>query len=372
MELLKTYKSNTCGNTWKIDDKSILLLCKIFIATISIAHLLRAGMGVYFHEIDSYVLPAISMQYRHSLIITQEDIEQAKIDFEDYYYEIDDYDDLRSSKLSRINEDEWVAFYFPVYTMFCMPAKLILQLLNCNQARAFTITNAICIITALIIVYRYFNVKPVDKLLTLILLAISPIHMYIEYISAEAFMFSLITISLVLYSNGKYKSAALSVSIAGMCNPTVMGIGIVMVLEYLVKMFLNRKNVKIFSAKNILSTIEYACFYMPRLIPFIFNYLLIKKGNPTIDGATLTDYGKRFISYLFSNDIGFFSFAPFTLLIFLALIPVIVIRKKYKLLPYAGFVFAPMAAYSLMIYIDVYLHSVQDILCGHIRRLFLL
>lgn len=52
-----------------------------------------------FSEVDSYVLPSISIQYRHSIIMTQADIDQAKIDFPNLYSNVNCYDDLRASKL---------------------------------------------------------------------------------------------------------------------------------------------------------------------------------------------------------------------------------------------------------------------------------
>ena len=48
-------------------------------------------------------------------------------------------------------------------------------------------------------------------------------------------MFALVTVSLVQYCNGHYKSSALFLSIASMANSTIMAVGIVMVAEYLIK-----------------------------------------------------------------------------------------------------------------------------------------
>lgn len=345
-------KSTFWGNEKTDINKLILLVCKFFIFAVSLSYLLSALSKVYYHEIDSYMLPVLSMQYRNTIVITQEDIERAKIDFPELYIDINGFDDLRSSGLNKINDNEWLSFYFPAYSAVCLPAKLILQALNMDQSKAFTITNAFFVTIALIAVYRYLNVKPAEKLIALILLAVSPIYMYIEYISSEAFIYSMIIISLLLYSNGKYKTSAFVLSAASMNNPTVMGIGIVMVAEYLIKMFRNRNQVKIFSVQNIVATIKYASCYLICLVPFIVNYIYLRTGNPTSGGATLKDYGERFIAYLFSVDIGFFSFAPVTLLLFFVLIGITVLKKKYQLLVYPGFVLLPMMAYSLMIYID--------------------
>ncbi len=354
MKLIRSFfRTSEKGEEKKYTQSGLLLLfCRIIILGITISYILKAFSPVYYHEIDSYVLPTVAMEYRHSLIITQEDIDRAKVDFPEYYEKVDGFDSLRSSGLVKITDDKWLAFYFPSYSMFCIPLKLLLQALGADQIWAFTATNALFVVAALIYLYRRLKVPPVFKLLSVLLFVVSPIEMYIHYISAEAVMFSLIAISLVMYSNEKYRLSALLLSVAGMTNPTVMGIGIVMVAVYLVKMFLNRKNVKIFSGKNVLGTIKYACCYIPCLVPFIFNAVCIGTGNPTSGGTTLADYGERVLTYLFDVNTGFFSFAPLTLIVFLVLVVISLIKKDLSALIYAGFLIAPVLAYSLMIYIN--------------------
>lgn len=328
------------------------LFCIVVIAAFSLSCILQAISETFSHEIDSYMLPALSIQYRHSIIITQEDIDRARIDFPDQYTNVYDFDSLRSSRLVKITEDKWLAYYFPLYTLACVPLKMLFQLIGADQANAFSATNALLVISALIYLYRKLDVSFHYKLLAVLLYSLSPIYMYIRYISAEAAMFSLITITLVMYSNRKYKSAAFLISAASMPNPTVMGIGIVMVTEYLVKMFRNRETVKIFSRKNILDVLKYGCCYVPCLIPFIVNFLLIRTGNPTSGGATLKDYGARVLTYFFDISWGFSSFAPVTLMTFIVLTIVLIKKKSPGAIVYAGFLLLPVLAYSLMIYIN--------------------
>lgn len=345
-------KEEPSANRKLTADKMILLLCKTIIFAISLSYMLKAFSFVYYHEIDSYVLPMISAQYRHTLIITQEDIYRAQEDFPDYYVKIDDFDSLRSSKLSKITDDRWVAFYFPSYSLMCLPLKMLFQLIGINQAWAFTVMNALFVISALIYMYRKLNVSAAYKLLAVLLFIISPIYMYIEYISAEAMMFSLITIALVMFSNKQYRTAAFLIAVASMTNPTVMAFGIVMVIDYFIKMYGNRKNVKILSKENIISVVKYGCCYLPCLIPFAFNFLTIGTGNPTASGATLKDYWSRVLSYFFDVNLGFFSFAPMTLCAFFILLAISLKRHQLDSLVYAGFLIGPVLAYSLMIYMN--------------------
>lgn len=333
-------------------EELIRLFTIVVLLASALSFVIRAMLcRVNYHEIDSYILPAEALEYRQTLILTQADIDSAKADFPYYYEYVDDFDSLRCSRLTKITEDKWIAFYFPLYTYACMPLKLLFQLVGFDQMRAFTLMNAAFVIFALIFVYKKLNVSPGMKLLAVSLLAVSPIFMYIQYVSAEAFIFSMIMVAMVLYTNGYYKTSALLIALASMPNPTVMGIGIVMVAEYFVKMIRGRKEVKIFSKKNILRTLAYGSCYVPCLIPFIFNYLTIGSGNPTSGGAALYDYPERFFSYLFDTDIGFFSFAPLVLILFFVLIVISLVKKKFNALVYGGFVLAPVAAYSLMSFI---------------------
>ncbi|MGN1339180.1 MAG: hypothetical protein ACI4WS_02700, partial [Oscillospiraceae bacterium] len=333
-------------------DGLLLLSCRVIILGMAILYLVKSFIGTYYHEIDSYVLPTISIEYRHSFIITQEDIDRAKLDYPQYYEDVEDYDSLRCSRLTKVTEDEWISFYFPSYSICCMPLKLIFQIIGADQAWAFTVTNALFVITALIYMYNKLKVPPLFRLLAVLLFVLSPLDLYIQYISAEAMMFSLVTIALVMYCNQKYHLSALLISVTSMTNPTVMGFGIVMVLAYLVKMFRNHKQVHIFSRQNILATLKYACCFLPCFIPFIFNFIVIGSGNPTDSGGTLTDYGARVLSYLFDVNLGFFSLAPLTLVVFLVLFVISLIKKDYSILVWGGFLIFPVLAYSLMIHIN--------------------
>lgn len=334
-------------------EKILLMFCKVIIVGIALSFLMKAFFGAcYYHEPDSYMLPTISMQYRQTLIITQADIDQAKIDYPTIFEEVDDFDTMRSSKLVKSTETEWVSFYFPVYAFLCMPAKLVLQLCGMEQFRAFLITNALFVIAALIFAYKGLKCSPFVKFMTIALLAASPIHMYIQYISCEAMLYSMIIISLTLYQRRKLKLSALVLSFASMANPTIMGIGIAMVGDYFVRMIADRKKVKILSAENILRTLKYGCSFVPCLIPFAFNFIFIGSGNPTAGGATLTDLGYRFLAYLFDINLGFFSFAPVTLIVFFVFVGISLKNKRWYAITVASMLLITMLAFSLMIFID--------------------
>lgn len=82
---------------------------------------------------------------------------------------------------------------------------MLFQLAGWNQAYAFTLTSAAFVILALIYMYRHLNLPPLFRLFAVLLFYGSPIKQYIHYLSAQAMMFSLVLISLVMYSNGHSK-----------------------------------------------------------------------------------------------------------------------------------------------------------------------
>lgn len=186
-------------------DAVILLISRFLVLALVISYLYEGTYTIMYHEIDSYVLPAEAMQYRHSLTLTQEDIDHAAEDLPQYYINIDEFDDLRSAKLVIKSEDEWLPYYFPSYSIACLPLKMLFQLAGWNQAYAFTLTSAAFVVLALIYMYRHLNVPPLFRLFAVLLFYGSPIKQYIHYLSAEAMMFSLVLISLVMYSNGHSK-----------------------------------------------------------------------------------------------------------------------------------------------------------------------
>ena len=112
---------------------------RVFMICIGIWALLTTAMSnPNYMEIDSYVLPIVSIQHRGSIIMQQQDIDQAKIDFPDLYFGVNNYDTLRLSRLRKIDDNHWVSFYFPVYAIVCLPVKLILTFFRLNQQQAFT------------------------------------------------------------------------------------------------------------------------------------------------------------------------------------------------------------------------------------------
>lgn len=337
-----------------ISDKKINIVCLCLIVLFAMLLMVRSLFGpIWYHEIDTNVLPVISLQYRGSLLINQSDIEQAQIDFPEWYDNIQSYDDLRSSKLVKVTETEWMSFYFQLYPMLVLPVKLIFQLFGIGQMRAFLVTNTLLILAALWTVYKKLNTSPKRKLLALVLLMLSPIVFYNNYLCYETLMFSFVTISLVMYSRGSYKLSALFLSLAGMPNPTVMTIGMVMIAEYLIRICWENRALGFIGIvkKKFKDVVLYGVCYVPCLIPFAFQFLY--RGQTTfVAGGEAGNIWIRLLTYLFDPTLGFFTFAPLQLLLFFVMVVVAICRKRYEAIPWAAFLLSVLCAVSLMYHIN--------------------
>lgn len=331
------------ANIWLLILFSFLIICNASMGTLS------------YNEIDSNALPVISLQYRGSVLMEQQDIDQARTDFPFLYDGIYTYDDLRSSKLIKVTDETWLSYYFPIYPLFCIPVKVAFSIMGLPQERTFSVTNAMLVIFALYVVLRYLKVTDRQKLFLLLLLMINPVIFYINYICYEAFMFSMVTVSLVLYYNKCKKRSAFLLSLAGMSNSAVMAIGLLMVAEYVIEMFAaNRGRTWGNLVKNNLKeTVLYAISFIPCFAQYIAIYTslgTVERGTHMM--ATTGYYGARFLTYLFDPTVGFFTFAPLQILFFIYCILVIIRLKKWKALVRGMFLVAAVAAFSLVVHIN--------------------
>lgn len=293
-----------------------------------------AAMSVFdYSEVDSYMLPSISLQYRHSMIITQEDILQAKEDFPDIYKNVNSYDDLRASRLVKIDEEHWLPYYFPLFAILSMPIKLLLAFMHLDQQKCFALTAALFLSIGIIMVYKNALQKDRRQFWIIPMLLISPIWLYIRYISAEALMCGLILTALVFWDRERYRPAALIISITCTMNPTIMGIGIVLFIEQFIKE-LSKDNKFLLKKDGLVRQLLLCACYIPSLVPFAINKYYTGKWNLTmmspvkITGDSLP---QRALEYFFDLNLGAASFALLTVLLFFAAFVYSAAKKKLHL-----------------------------------------
>jgi len=287
------------------------------------------------------------------IVITQEDIDKAREDFPDLYKDVYTYEDLRTSKLLKIDEENWMSFYFPFYALLSLPIKLLLQAFQLNQSKAFVITNVILNIFALYYFFMVYKRKSgffSASLWTLLLLA-NPILLYYRFISAECTLFSLMLMSMVLWSENKYKKSALLISIASTMNPTAMGTGIFLFTDYALSYWKNNRG-NLFQKNNVLDMFQLICCYVPSLIPFLINYHYFGVFYPSSNLATVKGLFTRFLAYIFDLNLGLASISIFLILLFIASFIYSVYKKEWKLFIQSGSVLFTILLFSITVHIN--------------------
>lgn len=236
-----------------------------------------------------------------------QDIVRAREDFPILYEEVYGYDDLRANKLIQAAPDKWLPFYFSVYSILCLPVKIVLQILNISQDRCFVLTNSILIGVALYMVACRLKTSGLLRMLALFMFIISPIYYYNNLISYESCMFSFVTVGMVMYANQKRNVSAVCISIAGMMNTGILAIAIIMIVEYLVKIIKSESSFRTLIINYWKETLQYALCYTPALVYPMLQKFYLKK----MVFAKFTDYTwwlERIRTYLFDFSIGFPSF----------------------------------------------------------------
>lgn len=309
-------------------------------------------------EMDSYMMPIISLEQRMSFFINQSDIDKARLDFPNLYSGVMGYNDLRSSKLIVIESNKWLGWYFPTYSIAALPVKLILKTLRLNQSYTLLLTNVLFYVIALIVVLKKLKITESKRLLLIILLICNPIFFYtIVWGSAESFIFSLVVMSLVFFSNKQYKTAGLLVSIAGSLNPTIMIYGAVIIVSYFVELF-KKNNVKqmyevIQILKNkFLEILKLGLCFVPSIVPFIFYYFAVGKLSVTAFAGTTNFLFERFYTYLFDLNLGIFPYFPVALILFFIIIFRGLFLRNTTAMLYLVAFFGTIFTYSMMLHIN--------------------
>ncbi len=306
---------------YKVSEKSSKYF-EIFGLCCMVVILLWSILRPYiFMEVDSYALPVISIQSRGSIVMTSDDIARAKIDFPSLYGQVNTFDDLRSAKLNKLDDNHWMAYYFPVYAFFCLPIKLLLQFLKLNQEYCFAITNALSFCAVLMYIIkkrigaRYF-----------LLMLISPVWAYLYYIGAEPVMFSASILVMLLWKQKKFKRAIIVSSVIAMLNPTYIGVGGFIFIDYFIVLvqdaYRGDKTIRgILGKMDKWNAVLAAGCFFPFFIPFLFNLIKLGTLNPTIGiiaRYTVDTWADRVFAYFFDMNLGLASISPVIPMLFIA------------------------------------------------------
>ncbi len=339
---------------------------KIDLKKIAIGYLLVFGIVMLIYcsvnqpepigEWDDYSLPVASILNDHNFSINAKDVMVYKSLYPKWYQYVDSYSLSGYKTIDGKGEIPW---YFPTYAIACIPFTIILDLLDLPTIYAFPYTNLAVLMTALFVIYKYLDCDDKRKNLLLVLLTINPIVFYIGWASSEVFIYSMLSIGLVFWYNSWYKRAAFFVSLAGMLNPTIMSIGIVMIIEYIVKLIRDKGKKEQWGAyiKKCLPTlIRYGCCYIIGIVPMIYNFYHTGHINLT---ASLSGFTKsnesvlsRFWAYILDLNYGLLPYYSVLLIVSVIVLVMSVVKKQWRCLQWIATFLLNVILYSVMIHIN--------------------
>ena len=313
----------------------------------------------FWGEADSYIIATISIQQHCSLDIRDTDIrqfeaegypgflvEETKNKFENRHYINDIYG----------RQYPW---YMGTYSASIFPIKIINRLFNIPQTYVYHASNVLYYSLALLAVYLFFKQARINVFLAVLLLSCSPAFVYISWVSAEVFIYSLITVSLVFFINGNRHLAAFFMSVAATMNITICAFSLIIIADYFFSVYNNEKKLggslilTTAIRRNWKKTLAIAICFFPALITPLWNLYHYHKITPQLSMARYDYFWlKRFVAYLFDLNFGFLPYFPILLLLFFCtVIAGICKRKRQTILPALGF-FIIVFLYSAMEHIN--------------------
>ena len=283
-----------------------------------------------FGEWDDYSFPIVSMLKEHRISVTERTIEGVKEWlYPGWGWMIDGY------KLSGMftADGGQLPWYFPVYAVVCMPAVLVLKRLSIPPMHAFPITNIAVVTVALIIAGCALKTDNKRRTLLVLALAVHPAVFYISNISAESLIYAFMIIGCTFWHNRWYRPAAVMISLAGMLNPTIMIIGVVMIFEYLEhEGYYSNPFKNLIDPKKWRGLITFGICFLPELVPMGYNYYHTGHINLTAATKELVTGNEttfqRAWAYLSDLNYGMFPYFPIMCVIALMLMLLVLIRIK--------------------------------------------
>lgn len=304
-------------------------------------------------ECDDYALAAVSIMNDGTFGVSGEDIAL----YRELFAEWKDYPVALSGRFTRGGEE--LTFYFPTYSMACMPLLLLFRGLSFRLVYAFPLTNLISWSAMLWVVSRCLHLDERKKFLLILLLSSGTVCPYFSWPSAEVFIAALLGCSLVFWCNGNYKRAAVFLALAGTMNPAVLATGLVMIAEFLYLAYrkIKKQGRNVSAVGNeLLQTVSFGSCFLLGLVPFAYNYYHTGFINLTASYASFlnseTSVFARFCAYLFDLNFGILPYYPVILVLAFVMAVMVVIRKCPRFLTLLAAWVATVWAYSYMTHIN--------------------
>lgn len=315
----------------------------LYWVSLSIIIFFFIGLVVYLTTITpavqgdghEYIMQTVAFQNHFSFGISPEDFEEAKLQF--YNNQEGLYNSYTNPNFIAFDERGWAySNHFGAYSAIVTIVKIILLKLNIYPLWAFSITNLILWITAILVVFFFLNVDDKRKFCILILLMLNPVFFYLDWVHTEMYIFTFEVIGLVFLYNKQYIPSILAFSISAMQNVGILPIAAVAGIAYILDCYGEYvykdqdRNVIKFIVKYWKKIIPYGFLYVPAFCPIIMTYLRFGIFNRVAEIAMEKKYLlSKAIGYLFDPNLGIFPYEPIILTAFIVLI-ILRIKKNFK------------------------------------------
>lgn len=276
-----------------------------------------------------YMLMTESFQNHFSPQLLKDDIVKATEDYK-FEFELNRDDGEYPFGFFTSNTEKTYSYHFWLYSLLVLPIKFILKIINSNQLRCFQIFNALIYIASLWYTYIKYKGSKQNKFFLIMLFMINPALYYIVWTHTEVFTFSLVCISLVMYSNKEYEKAIFTVSVAAMQNQPIIFLGGMYFVDYFINKYNDEKRIKL--REYLFETVKKGVFFIPFFIPLIFYYfnfgtfsLIASSGYVTFDGMI-----KKVSSLFFDLNQGMLPFIPIVIIMYFVILVLGIAKFNFK------------------------------------------
>ncbi len=230
----------------------------------------------------------------------------------------------------------YYSYHFWIYSLFNLPFFVLLHYFNFNELRSFQITNSFLLLFSLFMVLniRNRNLKLTQRSWLFLLLAFSPILLYLRWPHPEVFIYSFVVVSIASFLNNNYRLAVFASSIASLQNPAISILTFYFIICAWNASGLRLRELSILSILGSISAIPYIFYYL--------NYettsLIVFLGVSSIRYISIS----KIFSLFFDFNFGLVVYIP--LLVFMSLILLVIsIKRKSPMIPSLWLVLIGMA-----------------------------
>ena len=292
------------------------------------------GLAIYLTTITpavqgdghEYIMQTVAFQNHFSFGISPEDFEEAKTEF---YNNQEGLHNSYTHPVNMIRDERGWAYsnHFGAYSAMVTIVKLALLKLNIYPLWAFSITNLILWMAAILVVFFFLKTDDKRRFCVLILLMLNPVFFYLDWVHTEMYIFAFEVIGLVFLYNKQYARSILALSVSAMQNVGVLPMAAIAGIAYILDCYnkyaseSHDRNVGKFILTYWKKIVPYGFLYLPAFCPIITTYLRFGVFNRVAAVAMENKYLlHKAIDYLFDPNLGIFPYEPIILIAFIVLI----------------------------------------------------